>query len=73
MERYIILRLHENCQEFLFCPTNQNLASVLGRTDFDFEMFPFWGPFGFQILGFPDSQISRFLDFQISTWAVLTV
>ena len=41
-----------------FFPTNPDLADILGRTDFDFEIF-----FAFWI---PNFQISRFPDFQKS-------
>ena len=50
----------------VFYYTNPDVADVLGRTDFDFEMFHVLDFFGFQ---FPDFQIP---DFQISrnlAWA----
>ena len=41
-----------------FFPANPDLADVWGRTDFDFENFNFL-VLGFQIFGFPGSQISK--------------
>ena len=43
-----------------FFPTNQDLADILGRTDFDFEIFDFL------YVWIPNFQISRFPDFQKS-------
>ena len=40
-------------------PANPDLADILGDMDFDFESFYFWYFFGFQISGFPGSQISK--------------
>ena len=59
-----------------FFPTSPDLADILGDTDFNFEDFDFLF-FGitqfadFQVPDFPNSrfpgsQISKFLDFQIS-------
>ena len=50
-------------------PTNQDLASILGRADVHSKIFVFfsavfWIP-DFQIPGFPDFQIPGFPDFQI--------
>ena len=42
-----------------FCPTNLDLADILGDTDFDFENLDFWD------FWIPDFWISRFLDSQI--------
>ena len=47
-------------------PTNQHLANILGKTDLHSEkynVFTFW---------IPDSQISRFLDFQISRFKAVS-
>ena len=51
----------------VFFPTNPDLADILGRTDFYFEIFfvTFW---------IPNSQISRSADFQVPrnlAWARL--
>ena len=55
-----------------FCPTNPDLADILGYTDFDFETFYFLDVFGSQISRFPGP---RFLNFQKSglgpAWARL--
>ena len=40
-------------------PANPDLAGIFGRTDLDFVDFHFWDLFGFQISGFPGSQISK--------------
>ena len=42
-----------------FFPTNPDLADILGRTDFDFEIFLLFELLGSQISGFPGPQISR--------------
>ena len=47
-------------REVLF-PANKNLADILGRTDFDFEIFYF---LLFLDSKFPDFQVSRFPDFR---------
>ena len=41
----------KNCQELVF-PSNQERADILGRTDFDFDIFV-WIP-NFQVPRFPD-------------------
>ena len=46
-----------------FFPTNPDLADILGRTDFDFEILFTGGEYFF---GIPKFQISRFPDFQKS-------
>ena len=45
-----------------FFPANPDLADILGRTDFDFDNFCFFGFVGSQIPRFPGSQISKFPD-----------
>ena len=52
-------------REDLF-PANPDLANILGRTDLDFESFYFLDPtfLDFQVPRSPNSQISRFTDFQ---------
>ena len=55
-------------QEDLF-PTNPDLADILGRTDLNFENFIFFdfldsNFLDFQVPRSPNSQISRFPDFQ---------
>ena len=52
-----------------FFPTNPDLANILGRTDLDFENFYFFHVLDpkfldFQVPRSPNSQISRFPDFQ---------
>ena len=52
-----------------FVPTNPDLADILGRTDLNFEnfyVFDFLDPqfLDFQVPRSPNSQISRFPDFQ---------
>ena len=67
------MKLPEKISEGVMFPANQDLAKILGRTDFDFENFHVWDLFGSQISGFPDFQISTFpgshisklLDFQV--------
>ena len=46
----------------VFCPTNADLANILGRTDFDFENFYFF----FLDPTFLDFQVPRVPDFQKS-------
>ena len=65
-----------------FCPTNPDLANILGRTDSDFEKFLLFVDLldskipDFQFPRFPDSQIPDFPgfpdfpDFQISVAGV---
>ena len=43
-----------------FFPTNPDLAYILGRTDFDFEIFIFFGFFWISNLQISGSQISKF-------------
>ena len=42
-----------------FFLANPDLADILGDMDFDFENFHFGDFFGFQMSGFPGSQISK--------------
>ena len=62
----------------IFVPTNPDLADILGRTDLIFDIyFCFLDPrfldfrspdlqiLDFQISGSPNSQISKFSDFQV--------
>ena len=51
-------------QEDFFCPTNPDLADILGRPDFDFEIFLFWGWGDFWDPKFPDFQVPIFPDFR---------
>ena len=51
-----------------FFPTNPDLADILGRTDFNFEMFfDFLDPksLDFQVPRFPNSYIPKFPGFQV--------
>ena len=51
--------------------TNPDLAVILGRTDLNFESFDFLNPtfLDFQVPRSPNSQISRFPDFQTDAGA----
>ena len=53
-----ILTWSENGSECVFL-LNPDLAIILGRTNFDFEIFHFL------IFGIPDFQVPRFTDFQV--------
>ena len=55
-----------------FCPTNLDLADILGRMDLNLEIFFVWTPH-FWISGSPDLQIPRFPDPQISKFPDLQI
>ena len=56
---FLFFSAHEATSEMapsdagMFCPTNRDLADILGRMGFHFHNFLFWG------FPFPDSEISK--------------